>query len=269
MNPRTTVKLRRLRQRLKDLNSCAIAYSGGVDSTFLITVAYQELGDHALAVTATSSTYPRKELKEAERYAQKLGIPHVVIHSEELDIDGFMQNTPDRCYYCKKELFQKIQRIAKKHHLAYVLDGSNADDISDYRPGAKAKEELGVKSPLQDVGLTKKEIRELSKEMRLDTADKPALACLASRFPYGTPITAELLKQVDAAEAFLGSLGVRSCRVRYHGTIARIEVLPPDFPIILTHATEIIKQFKDLGFTYITLDIEGYRTGSLNEVLPR
>ncbi|HVQ00570.1 MAG TPA: ATP-dependent sacrificial sulfur transferase LarE [Candidatus Thermoplasmatota archaeon] len=269
MNPRTQIKLRRLRQQLQDMRSCAIAYSGGVDSTFLVTVAFQELGRRALAVTATSSTYPKKELKEAERYAKKLGIPHVIIHSEELDIDGFADNPPERCYSCKKELFQKIQQIATKHRLAYVLDGSNADDKRDYRPGAKAKDELGVRSPLQDVGLTKQEIRGLSKSMHLDTADKPALACLASRFPYGTRITRERLKQVEAAEEFLVSLGARSCRVRYHDAIARIEVPSKDFRMILQNAKEIVKRFKRLGFTYVTLDIEGYRTGSLNEVLPQ
>jgi uncharacterized protein len=249
------------------MGSCAIAYSGGVDSTFLITIAYQALGDRSLAVTATSSTYPTKELKEAKRFAKKLGIPHVVIHSEELDIDGFAQNPPDRCYYCKKELFQKVQQIATKHHLAYVLDGSNADDTRDYRPGSKANEELGVKSPLQDVGLTKQEIRRLSQTLHLETADKPALACLASRFPYGTPITIQRLKQVEAAEDFLVSLGVHSCRVRYHDAIARIEVPRKDFNLVLRHGNRIIRRFKDLGFTYVTLDIEGYRTGSLNEVL--
>jgi uncharacterized protein len=269
VNPKTQEKLRLLQQLLKEMKSCAIAYSGGVDSTFLITIAYEVLGDRSLAVTATSSTYPIRELKEAEQYAKTLGIPHVVINSEELDIDGFAHNPPDRCYYCKKELFQKIQQIAHEHHLAYVLDGSNEDDASDYRPGTKARGELGIRSPLQDVGLTKQEIRELSKSMHLSTAEKPALACLASRFPYGTTITREGLRQVEAAEEFLLSLGIYHCRVRYHDSIARIEVPQDDFPVILIHSQAIVKRFKDLGFTYVTLDIEGYRTGSLNEVLPK
>jgi uncharacterized protein len=254
---------------LKDLQSCAIAYSGGVDSTLLITVAHNVLGEKALAVTATSSTYPKKELKEAQEYARHLGIRHVVVHSEELDIGGFSKNHSDRCYHCKKELFQKIQQIAREQHLAYVLDGSNADDTSDYRPGAKARQELSVKSPLQDVGLSKQEIREISRSMHLDTAEKPALACLASRFPYGTTITKARLKQVEHAEEFLLSLGIHQCRVRYHTDIARIEVAPADFPLILSHADAIVKRFKELGFIYVTLDIEGYRAGSLNEVLPK
>ena len=269
VNTKTQAKLKQLQQMLQEMHSCAIAYSGGVDSTFLITVAYETLGDRALAVTATSSTYPTRELKEAEQYAKTLGIRHVVIHPEELDIDGFSQNPSDRCYYCKKELFQKIQQIAKEHHLADVCDGSNADDASDYRPGAKARQELGVKSPLQDVGLTKQEIRELSRSMHLKTSEKPAFACLASRFPYGTTITEERLKQVEHAEEFLLSLGVHQCRVRYHDTIARIEVTPTDFSLVLSHAAAIVKRFKELGFIYVTLDIEGYRTGSLNEVLTK
>lgn len=269
MNPRTQEKLTRLQQLLKELKSCAIAYSGGVDSTFLITIAYKILGKGALAVTATSSTYPKRELNEAVEYAQHLGIPHVIIQSEELDINGFSDNPPNRCYYCKKELFQKIQQIATKHHLAYVCDGSNADDQHDYRPGTKARKELKVRSPLQEAGLTKQEIRELSRSLHLQTAEKPALACLASRFPYGTTINGERLKQVEAAEEFLLSLGIYHCRVRYHDTIARIEVPRDDFPVILTHSQAIVKRFKDLGFTYVTLDIEGYRTGSLNEVLPK
>jgi uncharacterized protein len=251
------------------MKSCAIAYSGGVDSTFLIKVAYDTLGKNALAVTATSSTYPKRELEDAKRFAHGIGIPHVIIHSEELDIAKFSDNPPDRCYYCKKELFRKIQHIAQEHHLNAVLDGSNADDTLDYRPGAIAREELDIKSPLKDVGLTKQEIRDLSSEMHLQSSEKPAFACLASRFPYGTKITGERLKQVDSAEEYLFSLGIRQCRVRYHDHIARIEVAVDDLQTILTHAQRIVKHFKKLGFTYITLDLEGYRTGSLNEVLDK
>jgi uncharacterized protein len=260
-------KLKQLQQMLTDMKSCAIAYSGGVDSTFLIKVAYDTLGKNALAVTATSSTYPQRELQDAKRFAQTIGIPHVIIHSEELDINEFSDNPPDRCYYCKKELFRKIQQIAQEHHLNAVLDGSNADDAFDYRPGAKARKELDIKSPLKEIGLTKQEIRELSHTMQLESSEKPAFACLASRFPYGVKITKERLKQVEQAEEFLFSLGIQQCRVRYHNTIARIEVSSQDFQTILSHAHAIVKQLKHLGFTYITLDLEGYRTGSLNEVL--
>jgi uncharacterized protein len=267
VKPSSKAKLQHLQQILRDLKSCAIAYSGGVDSTFLIKVAYDILGTNALAVTATSSTYPHRELEEAKHLADTIGIPHLIIQSEELDINEFSDNLPTRCYFCKKELFHKIQQIAQEHHLNAVLDGSNADDINDYRPGAKARDELGVRSPLKEVGLTKQEIRDLSRSLHLKTSDKPAFACLASRFPYRMKITKERLKQVESAEEYLFSLGIKQSRVRYHGHIARIEVEQGDFQAILTHAKQIVKRLKTLGFTYVTLDLEGYRTGSLNEVL--
>ena len=267
MNITTQEKYHQLQQLLKNLKSCAIAYSGGVDSTFLAKVTYDILGVKALAVTATSSTYPQRELQEATRYAQEIGIPHMIIHSEELDIPGFSDNPPDRCYHCKKELFHKILLIAQENHLNAVLDGSNADDSHDYRPGARARNELGIRSPLKEVGLTKQEIRQLSDKLHLKTSEKPAFACLASRFPYGTKITNERLRQVESAEEYLFSLGLTQYRVRYHDHIARIEVPLNDIPLILTQAKKIIKQFKSLGFTYITLDLEGYRSGSLNEVI--
>jgi len=260
-------KLNHLQQMLHDLKSCAIAYSGGMDSTFLSKVTYDVLGDNALAVTVTSSTYPARELEEAKQYAKEIGIPHLVIHAEEFAIPQFSENPPDRCYYCKKELFQKIQRIAQQHHLNAVLDGSNADDRRDYRPGDRARSELGIRSPLQEVGLTKQEIRDLSTSLHLASADKPPFACLASRFPYGVKITKERLEQVASAEEYLFSLGIRQCRVRYHNEIARIEMNREDIPLLLTNTEKVIKQFKTLGFIYITVDLEGYRTGSLNEVL--
>ncbi len=254
---------------LRNIQSCVIAYSGGVDSTFLIKVAHDVLGDNALAVTATSSTYPKKELHEAKQFAKTIGIPHVVIRSEELDIKKFTDNPADRCYYCKRELFRKLRAIAKDHQFNEVLDGSNADDVFDYRPGGKARAELGVLSPLKDVGLTKQEIRYLSRSLHLRTSEKPSFACLASRFPYGMKITKERLKQVESAEEFLFSFGISQCRVRYHDTIARIEVPSGDMKKIFTHANRIVKRFKELGFIYVTLDLEGYRTGSMNEVLTK
>jgi uncharacterized protein len=262
-------KLAQLQQLLKEMKSCVIAYSGGLDSTLLIKVAYDTLGKNALAVTASSRIYPQRELQDATCFAQTIGIPHIVFSSEELTIDRFSDNPADRCYYCKKELFRKIKQIAMEHHFNVVLDGSNADDEHDYRPGAKAKEELSIRSPLKEVGLTKQEIRELSRSMNLASTEKPPFACLASRFPYGMKITQERLIQVEAAESFLFSLGITQCRVRYHEHIARIEVTRDDFSVVLHNAEKIIKHFKTLGFTYITLDLEGYRTGSLNEVLKK
>ncbi|MBN1861348.1 MAG: ATP-dependent sacrificial sulfur transferase LarE [Candidatus Thermoplasmatota archaeon] len=249
------------------MKSCVIAYSGGLDSTFLIKVAYDVLGKNAFAVTATSSTFPQRELRDAKRFAKTIGILHVVIHSQELDISRFIENPPNRCYYCKKALFRKIVQIAKNRGFDVVCDGSNADDTADYRPGEKAKIELGIRSPLREAGLSKQDIRKLSESMHLKSFDKPAFACLASRFPYGVKITKKRLAQVESAEDFLFTLGIRQCRVRYHEVIARIEVTKEDFPVVLRNATRIIKRFKELGFTYITLDLEGYRTGSLNEVL--
>jgi uncharacterized protein len=260
-------KLRKLKEILKDMNSVAVAYSGGVDSSFLLKIAYDVLGDKVLAVTATSSTYPKQELTNAKKFAKNIGVKHIIIGSDEIKNKKFSKNTPNRCYYCKKELFTKIKKIADKNDINYVLDGENADDTKDYRPGIKAARELCVRSPLKEAGLTKKEIRELSHKMNLKTWDKPALACLASRFPYGTRITKERLKQVELAEAFLSKMGLHQIRVRHHEKIARIEVTKNDFNKILRHKEKIVNYFKKLGFIYVTMDIEGYRTGSLNEGL--
>ena len=267
MNGDSKVKLEQLKNNLKQMKCVAIAFSGGVDSTFLTKVAYEVLGEKAIAVTATSSTYPQRELEQAKQFTKNIGMKHILINSEETEIENFSDNPNNRCYYCKKELFSIIKQFAKENHLNYVLDGSNADDTSDYRPGLKALEELGVISPLKDVGFTKQEIKDLSKDMQLDTWDKPAFACLASRFPYGIKITKSKLMQVEKAESFLFSLGVKQFRVRYHDEIARIEVLKNDFQTVLDNSEEITKYFKEIGFKYITLDMEGYRTGSLNEGL--
>ena len=260
-------KLEQLKNDIKEMKSAAIAYSGGVDSTFLLKVAHDVLRENAIAVTATSPTYPQRELEQAKQFTKSIGIKHVMINSGETELDNFSKNPSNRCYYCKKELFSKIKQIANEEHLNYVLDGSNVDDATDYRPGIKALEELDVVSPLKDAGLTKQEIKELSKAMHLDTWNKPSFACLASRFPYGIKITKSRLEQVEKAESFLHSLRIKQFRVRYHTEIARIEVSKDDFQLILTHSDEIVRKFKELGFKYITLDIEGYRSGSLNEVL--
>ena len=258
-----------LKDNMKKRGSAAIAFSGGVDSTFLVKVAHEVLGDKMIAVTATSSTYPERELKEAIKYAKDMGVKHLIISSEELDIEGFASNPTNRCYYCKKELFTKINAIAKENGVEYVFDGSNIDDDGDYRPGMQAARELEVISPLKEAKLTKDDIRELSKDLGLPTWNKPAFACLSSRFPYGNEITAPKLKMVDEAEQFLLDMGIRQVRVRHHGEIARIEVAPEErvqfFDVEVMN--RIGERFKEIGFNYVTLDMLGYRTGSMNEVL--
>ncbi len=262
-------KFQILKDNMKKRGSAAIAFSGGVDSTFLVKVAHEVLGDNMIAITATSSTYPERELKEAIQYAKDLGARHLIISSEELDIEGFASNPKNRCYFCKKELFSKINAIAKENNVEYVFDGSNIDDDGDYRPGMQAARELEVISPLKEAKLTKEDIRILSKELGLPTWDKPAFACLSSRFPYGNQITAPKLKMVEEAEQFLLDMGIRQVRVRHHGEIARIEVAPVERVQFFDTAVmdRIGERFKKIGFTYVTLDMLGYRTGSMNEVL--
>lgn len=261
------IKSQRLNKLIKGMKSVLIACSGGVDSTFLVKVAYGVLGKNAIAVTAKSETYPKSELKEAIRLSKKIGIKHIIIESEETDIKGFKENSINRCYYCKKELFSKLKDIARKNGIKYVLDASNYDDIKDYRPGMIAAKELKVRSPLKEVKLTKKDIRVLSKNIGLETWDKPSFACLASRFPYHDKITKEKLKIIDRAENYLKKMGIKQLRVRYHRDIARIEVEKDDFSLLLKNSYKITNQLKKLGFNYITLDLQGYRTGSMNEVL--
>lgn len=258
-----------LKNNLKNLGGAALAYSGGVDSTFLLKAAFDVLGDRLVAVTARSSTYPEREFKEATKYIESLGAKHVVIISEELEIEGFSKNPTNRCYYCKKELFSKVKNIAEEHGLNYVLDGSNADDVGDFRPGMTAAKELSVVSPLREAGLTKQDIRALSKELGLPTWNKPAFACLSSRFPYGNEITVPKLSMVEKAEQFLLDLGFKQLRVRHHGDIARIEVNTEERSKFfnLDLMDKIGNEFKQIGFKYVTLDLLGYRTGSMNEVL--
>ncbi len=260
-------KLEKLILHLKKMEKVAVAFSGGLDSSFLAKIAYDTLNKNAIAITATSSVYPLWEKKEAKKVALDIGIKHILFNFEESDIEKFSENSKDRCYYCKKELFSKISQIAKNNNIINVLDGSTIDDNLDFRPGLKALKELGIISPLKDVGFNKSEIRILSKKIGLNSWNKPSFACLASRFPYGIKITKKRLETIEKAEEFIRLLGLNQFRVRFHNEIARIEVLKDDFQKILTHSEKIIKKFKKLGFKYVTLDIEGYRSGSLNEVL--
>ena len=244
-----------------------IAFSGGVDSTFLLWSAVSILGrEHVVAMTATSPTYPLREQNESRRLAATLGIRHLIFESNELEIPGFADNPPRRCYHCKHELFSLCLAKARELGFTTVLDGANHDDLADYRPGHDATRELGIRSPLLEVGLAKAEIRELTRRAGLPTADKQAFACLASRFPYGTRITAERLRQIDSCETFLLEQGFRTVRVRYHGDTARIEVDAGDLPRLLdaTLRTAVVAHFRQTGFTYVAVDLEGYRTGSMN-----
>jgi len=246
-----------------------VAFSGGVDSTFLLKTASRELGKDVLAVIARSETYPEREVRAAAKLARELGVRHILIKTGEIDNPSFAENSPLRCYHCKQELFSRLKEMASARSIPYVLDGSNYDDRGDYRPGSKAGRELGVRSPLREAGLTKAEIRSLSKKMGLPTWDKPSLACLASRFPYYTAIERRALLRVGRAEDVVRELGFTQVRVRHHGEIARIEVRPEEFSRLMTGNARagLTAGLKKLGYAYITLDLEGYRTGSLNEPL--
>lgn len=257
-----------LKKYLLSLNSVAVAYSSGVDSTFLLKTAVDTLHrDNVLALTAKSHSFPKRELDESIQFCKSENIRQIVFESEELSIDGFSNNPPDRCYICKKELFSKIKSIARENNINAVVEGSNADDINDYRPGMRAVAELEILSPLKKVGLTKNEIRALSKQLGLKTWNKQSFACLSSRFVYGEKITVQKLDMIDKSEQLLLDLGFKQVRVRIHNDVARIEVLPNEIERVMQFKDAIYSKFKEYGFRYVTLDLGGYRTGSMNDSL--
>jgi uncharacterized protein len=261
-------KITNLNTLLHKYQSAVIAFSGGVDSTFLARIAREVYGDNLLLITATSSTYPYYELDEAKSLAELLGIKHRIIVSEEIEIPGYADNPPDRCYYCKSELFGKIKFIAEQEGYEAVFDGSNADDLKDFRPGMRAKKEKGVISPLAEAGFTKNDIRHFSALMNLPTATKQSYACLASRFPYGEKITIEKLDRVGAAEFEIRKMGFTQFRIRSHENLARLEFIPSEMDLAWNRKDQLSQICKKSGFSYTTIDLTGYRTGSMNEVLP-
>lgn len=269
LSPQVLSKLQKLKKILQDMGKVLVAFSGGADSTFLLRVASDVLGKNVLAVTASSETYPEKEIEEAKRLARNLHVRHRLIQTHELENPRFSSNPPERCYFCKQELFSRLKEIAAREAIPWVVDGSNYEDRSDYRPGAKAAKELGIRSPLKEARLLKGEIRYLSKLLNLPTWNKPSLACLASRFPYQTKIEKRSLKQIGEAEDFLRKMGFTQVRVRHHGQMARVEIEPDEFPRIIKKEMreKIIRNFKKIGYIYIALDLAGYRTGSMNEPL--
>lgn len=262
-------KLDNLKKILQSYGSVLVAFSGGVDSTFLLKVARDVLGEKVLAVTATSEIYPPGEVDEARTLARLIGAEHIVFETKGLKSQAFAGNPPDRCYHCKKELYSELLAITREKGLNQMVDGVNADDADDYRPGIRAGIEMGVRAPLKEANLTKRDIHDLSREFGLPTAGKPANPCLASRFPYGTEITPGGLEMVHNAEQYLKSFGIKQLRVRHHGNLARIEVPPEYFSLVVGKAEEIASAIKKMGYTFVTLDLLGYRTGSMNETLDR
>lgn len=262
-------KLGRLEEIIRPLGRAIIAFSGGVDSTLVLKVAYDVLGDDVLGVTAVSPSLARAELEEAIELARHIGAPHRLLETHEVEDPNYAANPANRCYFCKAEVHDALLELATQEGYAYILDGTNVDDMGDFRPGQKAAQERGVRAPLKEAGLTKRDVRVLARHLGLPNWNKPAAACLSSRIPYGKPVTVAALRQIETAEAVLRDLGFRHLRVRHHEDLARIEVSPDDFDRLLAVREEAVRRLKEAGYTYVTLDLLGYRTGSLNEVLRR
>lgn len=259
-------KMAKLRSVLSRYRGLAVAFSGGVDSSFLLAMACRIMGEHVLAVTAESAVHPQRERGTAAEFAKSLGVRHIIVSSGEMNLPDFVANPRDRCYICKRHVLKKIITIASKGGILHVAHGANVDDLGDYRPGYKAAQELGVVAPLVDAGFTKNDIRQCSREMNLTTWDKPSMACLASRIPYGTPITHGALEMIEQAEDYILSLGFKTCRVRHHGNIARIELGSRDIQLMLNEdlRQNIVNRLREIGFFYVTVDLEGYVQGSMN-----
>ncbi len=264
-------KLDDLKAILKEMRSVLVAYSGGVDSTFLLRVAHDVLGDRAVAATALTASFPKSELEASKQYAAEMGARQVFVETRELENADYRKNTPDRCFFCKGELFTELESVAEREGCRFVAYGEIADDRSDHRPGSKAEEQRNVRAPLSEAGFTKDEIRECSRDLGLPTWNKPSMACLASRIPYGTEVTTEILQRIERAEEVLRKLGLRQYRVRHHGTIARLEIDPRDFEELVRSPKrdQVVSALREVGYAYVTLDLQGYRTGSLNENLKR
>ncbi len=262
-------KFLNLQEILRQMESVVVAFSGGVDSSLVLAVSKQVLGENVLAVTAHSQVYAQRELEGAQALARQLGVKHEIIYTRELDDSRYVNNPPERCFHCKQELFGKLVPFAKTYGFSLIVDGTNASDVHDVRPGMRAHKDFGVKSPLLEAGLIKDEVRLLSKQIGLPTWDKPAMACLASRLPYGNSITVEKLRQVERAEDFLYRYGFKQLRVRHYEGLARVEVLPEQMSMLLAHRDEIIRHLKSLGFRYVTMDLQGFRSGSMNDVFPQ